>query len=184
LSLGVALFPAGGSLPPRLAPLRDLALDLLWTWCHRADALWERIDIGVWERTRKPWIILVDVAVRRFPVSRRMPTFSPILDQCVADWHAHPNRPSQSDATYGASALRGLAYFSMEFGLGDALPLCAGGLGLLAGDLMKITSDLGVYVAPVDGTARCQPAHLESLYPRWPEHDGRDRPHHQRAARA
>jgi hypothetical protein len=141
-------------------------------------------DTGVWERTRKPWIILVDVAARRFPVSRRMPTFSPILDQCVADWHAHPNRPSQSDATYGASALRGLAYFSMEFGLGDALPLCAGGLGVLAGDLMKITSDLGVYVAPVDGTARCQPAHLESLYPRWPEHDGRDRPHHQRAARA
>jgi glycogen phosphorylase len=53
-------------LPPRLAPLRDLALDLRWTWSHQADALWERIDAGVWERTRNPWTILSDVPAHRF----------------------------------------------------------------------------------------------------------------------
>ena len=36
------------------------------------------------------------------------------------------------------------AYFSMEFGIGEALPLYAGGLGVLAGDHLKAASDLGV----------------------------------------
>jgi starch phosphorylase len=40
--------------------------------------------------------------------------------------------------------LRGVAYFSMEFGLCEALPLYAGGLGMLAGDFLKTASDLGV----------------------------------------
>ena len=44
----------------------------------------------------------------------------------------------------GATALAGVAYFSMEFGLGGALPLYAGGLGVLAGDFLKTASDLGV----------------------------------------
>ena len=32
----------------------------------------------------------------------------------------------------------------MEFGLGESLPLYAGGLGILAGDYLKTASDLGV----------------------------------------
>jgi glycogen phosphorylase len=42
--------------------------------------------------------------------------------------------------------LRGerIAYFSMEFGLSEAVPLYAGGLGILAGDYLKTASDLGV----------------------------------------
>jgi hypothetical protein len=34
----------------------------------------------------------------------------------------------------------------VEFGLGEALPLCAGGLGILAGDFLKTASDLGLPV--------------------------------------
>ena len=44
---------------------------------------------------------------------------------------------------------RGVAYFSMEFGLGEALPLYAGGLGVLAGDFLKTASDLGIPVIGV-----------------------------------
>jgi hypothetical protein len=35
----------------------------------------------------------------------------------------------------------------MEFGLGEALPLYAGGLGILAGDFLKTASDLGLPAA-------------------------------------
>jgi glycogen phosphorylase len=136
-------------LPPRLVPLRDLALDLRWTWSHQADALWERIDAGVWERTRNPWTILSDIPARRFTDLATNADFLAHLDQCVADRHAYLTGPSWFAATYGSSALRGVAYFSMEFGLGDALPLYAGGLGVLAGDLMKTTSDLGIPVIGV-----------------------------------
>ena len=42
-----------------------------------------------------------------------------------------------------------VAYFSMEFGLHEALPLYAGGLGVLAGDYLKTASDLDVPVVGV-----------------------------------
>jgi glycogen phosphorylase len=39
-----------------------------------------------------------------------------------------------------------VAYFSLEFGLDERLPIYAGGLGVLAGDHLKSASDLGVPV--------------------------------------
>src|SRR3954462_1114960 len=36
------------------------------------------------------------------------------------------------------------AYFSMEFGIGEDLPVYSGGLGILAGDHLKAAGDLGV----------------------------------------
>ena len=43
-----------------------------------------------------------------------------------------------------ASPLRGVAYFSPEFGLAEALPQYSGGLGVLAGDHLKAASSLGI----------------------------------------
>jgi starch phosphorylase len=51
--------------------------------------------------------------------------------------------------TEGSSQLGGVAYFSMEFGLGSALPLYAGGLGVLAGDFLKAASDLDVPIVGI-----------------------------------
>lgn len=59
---------------------------------------------------------------------------------------ARLSAPGWFASTYGATKLKGGAYFSMEFGLGEALPLYAGGLGILAGDYLKTASDLGVPV--------------------------------------
>src|SRR5262249_13439939 len=42
------------------------------------------------------------------------------------------------------SRLTGIAYFSMEFGLSEALPIYSGGLGNVAGDQLKAATDLGV----------------------------------------
>ncbi|HUP76032.1 MAG TPA: alpha-glucan family phosphorylase [Acidimicrobiales bacterium] len=39
---------------------------------------------------------------------------------------------------------RSIAYFSPEFGISEALPQYSGGLGILAGDHLKASSDLGV----------------------------------------
>ena len=41
-----------------------------------------------------------------------------------------------------------IAYFSMEFGLSEALPIYSGGLGILAGDYLKTASDMAV---PITG---------------------------------
>ena len=138
--------PTWRELPPRLASLRELALDLRWTWSHQADALWERIDAELWRRTRNPWTIVADVAAARFQELAEDSQFLELFDRCEADRRAYLEGPNWFIASYGPSALGGVAYFSMEFGLGDALPLYAGGLGVLAGDLLKTASDLGVPV--------------------------------------
>jgi len=52
--------------------------------------------------------------------------------------NAHPHLP-----------LTGVAYFSMEFMLSEALPIYSGGLGNVAGDHLKAASDLGVPVIGV-----------------------------------
>jgi glycogen phosphorylase len=53
------------NLPPQLAALGALALDLRWTWSHEADALWQRIDAASWEQTRNPWAMLQDLSPAR-----------------------------------------------------------------------------------------------------------------------
>jgi starch phosphorylase len=42
-----------------------------------------------------------------------------------------------------------VAYFSMEFAVDDRLPIYAGGLGVLAGDHLKSSSDLGLPLVAV-----------------------------------
>ena len=42
-----------------------------------------------------------------------------------------------------------VAYFSMEFGIHERLPIYSGGLGVLAGDHLKAAAELGVPVAGV-----------------------------------
>ena len=59
------------------------------------------------------------------------------------------SEPSWYAQHYSAGELERVAYFSMEFGLGESLPLYAGGLGILAGDYLKTASDLGVPVVGV-----------------------------------
>ena len=47
-------------LPAGVAELKDLALDLRWTWSHHADALWNRVDGESWTiatRQRRDGII-------------------------------------------------------------------------------------------------------------------------------
>ena len=52
-------------------------------------------------------------------------------------------------ARHADSPLQKVAYFCMEYGLGEALPLYAGGLGILAGDYLKAASDLCVPLVAV-----------------------------------
>jgi starch phosphorylase len=48
-----------------------------------------------------------------------------------------------------ARAPLSIAYFSLEFGLSECLPIYSGGLGVLAGDHLKATSDLGLPLVAV-----------------------------------
>jgi hypothetical protein len=42
-----------------VALLRDLALDLRWSWNHATDHLWSTLEPGLWSRTHNPWVVLI-----------------------------------------------------------------------------------------------------------------------------
>jgi glycogen phosphorylase len=131
-------------LPPEISALRILALDLRWTWSHEADALWERVDARLWTRTRNPWSVLQSASAQRLQRLAADAAFRKQLAGFMAARQEYLERPGWFVANYGRAALTRVAYLSMEFGLGAALPLYAGGLGILAGDYLKTASDLDV----------------------------------------
>jgi starch phosphorylase len=136
-------------LPRGLEQLRDLALDMRWTWSHGADRLWAQLDPVAWERTANPWALLQDVSREQLERAAQDATFIRELKRVALLREEHLRERSWYGRTHGDAGLRHVAYFCMEFGLGEALPLYAGGLGILAGDYLKTASDLGLPVVGV-----------------------------------
>lgn len=136
-------------LPPGLEGLADLAFDLRWTWSHATDRLWEMLDPEVWERTGNPYFILQKVSQARLEEVARDASFTEELQQWLAQRQQYLQDPGWFGRERRASGLKGVAYFSMEFGLGEALPIYSGGLGILAGDYLKAASDLAVPVVGI-----------------------------------
>ena len=129
--------------------LSELALDLRWTWSHEADVFWQQVDPEAWRRTQNPWTILQEISAERLHVLSANRSFVAELERLIRARQDYLETPSWFASTHGTAALSGIAYFSMEFGLGEALPLYAGGLGILAGDFLKTASDLGLPVIGV-----------------------------------
>lgn len=136
-------------LPEDLEALTDLALDLRWTWSHAGDALWRALGPEVWELTSNPWLILQDVSRARLEACAADPVFREELRRASAARARDLEDPGWCGRACPGAAMPRVAYFSMEFGLGEALPLYAGGLGVLAGDYLKTASDLGLSLVGV-----------------------------------
>lgn len=136
-------------LPPELEGLTDLALDLRWTWSHAADQLWQGLSPTVWERTENPWLILLSLSDRRIAELANDQAFRAQLDEILAARDEYLNGSTWYKERFPDSPVGGMAYFSMEYGLGEALPLYSGGLGVLAGDHLKTASDLGLPLTAV-----------------------------------
>jgi len=129
--------------------LAELALDLRWSWNHGADEVWKQLDSTLWELTRNAWVVLQTVSQEKLRLLLADPAFRQKVDALVqAEKHAAES-PAWFQHTHPQSPLTCVAYFSMEFMLGEALPIYSGGLGNVAGDQLKAASDLGVPVVGV-----------------------------------
>jgi starch phosphorylase len=131
-------------LPVELEPYADFITDLRWTWSHAGDWLWKTIDKAVWDQTDNPYVVLQNLSQKRLTELANNPEFMQKLKELAEARHEYCSRDAWYQLTHADTSLRGVAYLSMEFGLGQALPLYAGGLGVLAGDHLKSSSDLGV----------------------------------------
>jgi starch phosphorylase len=140
-------------LPADMVPLvekiADLATDLRWTWSHAGDAVWKAMDPQLWEQSENPFVVLQNLSRERLEELNQSTQFKQHLDRLADARNSYCDRCGWFDDVHADANLKGIAYFSMEFGLGEALPLYAGGLGVLAGDYLKAASDLAVPITAV-----------------------------------
>jgi starch phosphorylase len=126
-----------------------LAMNLRWVWNHAADQVWEALAPDVWHQTHNPVLVIQNTPRSHLEeLGRNLEFVETVhkLDHSLADYLA---RPSWFQQTQSLERPLRIAYFSMEYGITEALPLYSGGLGVLAGDHLKTASDLGVPLTAV-----------------------------------
>jgi glucan phosphorylase len=144
--------PMYGLLPTEIEgfdSLAELALDMRWSWNHSTDEVWRRLDPELWEDTHNPWVVLQTVSRERIEQLLAEPAFRKKIEGMVQTRHREMEAPAWFQRNHPDTTLTCAAYFSMEFMLSEALPIYSGGLGNVAGDQLKATSDLGVPVVGV-----------------------------------
>jgi starch phosphorylase len=131
-------------LPPQLEGLRALAYNLYWAWHPRSRIIWSRIDRKAWNRHRNP----IPVLAGPIEWGRLLddPSFMAEVGEVLRDFERYlMNGADRWFARHHAEALPGpVAYFCAEYGLYESLGIYSGGLGVLAGDHMKTTSDMAL----------------------------------------
>ena len=129
--------------------LTELALDLRWSWSHCTDELWQQLEPELWELTQNPWVVLQTVSRDKLQRMLAEPTFRAEVEAQAQARRQSLDAPSWFHQAHPKSPLSCAAYFSMEFMLSEALPIYSGGLGNVAGDQLKSSSDLGVPIVGV-----------------------------------
>ena len=124
-------------------------MNLRWSWHPPTQDLFAEIDPGRWEVCRHdPVRLLGEVRGSRLDELAVDEGFTTRLDNLAAGLQRYLEEPrwyqQQESPMPGA-----IAYFSMEFGVSEVLPNYSGGLGVLAGDHLKESSDLGVPLVAV-----------------------------------
>ena len=133
-------------LPHRISRLRELALDLWWSWNGPARQVFRTLDYPLWRATaHNPVLMLRTIPQATLEQAAGLPQFLEVYDAAVEALEA----ARRAQNTWWIERFPDLehpsiAYFSAEFALHQSLPIYAGGLGVLAGDHCKEASDLGV----------------------------------------
>jgi starch phosphorylase len=125
--------------------LHILSKNLWWTWRPEAQYIFRELSPRWWERTsHNAAALMTDISVQELTArlgdadfSRRVVTVLNAFDEymnATKTWGTDPSRKLKGP----------VAYFSAEFGLHESVRIYSGGLGILAGDHTKSTSDLGI----------------------------------------
>ena len=129
--------------------LVELALDLRNCWNHATDPLWSKIEPELWALTHNPWVVLQTASRTKLKALEGDTEFLERVRELAEHQRQTLKGLTWFQQAHGESPLNCVAYFSMEFGLSEALPIYSGGLGNVAGDQLKAASDLGVPLVAV-----------------------------------
>jgi starch phosphorylase len=133
------------SLTDELVALQRVAYNLWWCWEPDAINLFRRLDAELWQSTRHNPVemlgILQQTTLESLKNDEGFMAHLRMVDEKLSDYLAEKTWFQKS---CNGSSRMNVAYFSMEFGLHESLPVYSGGLGILAGDHLKSASDLGL----------------------------------------
>lgn len=138
-------------LPKRIQRLGELAYNLWWVWNPDAQYLYSSIDKSLWDRLdHNPIAFLKKVERARLNAAINDRYYLDRYDGVLRAFDAYMAADDTwFQKTYPKKIDQKIAYFSFEFGLHESLPVYAGGLGILAADHLKESSDLGIPMVAV-----------------------------------
>ncbi|MFH1983925.1 MAG: alpha-glucan family phosphorylase [Pseudomonadota bacterium] len=131
-------------LPEALKFLETLSHNYWWSWKHPAVDLFRRIDRTLWKKAGgNPIVFLTMVPQQRLKRLAEDESFLAHLERVRAHFNERVReRNTASDPSFGPKDT--IAYLSMEFGIHETLPIYSGGLGILAGDHLKASSNMNL----------------------------------------
>lgn len=144
-------FDVSPQLPPKLEFLREVAYNLWWTWNPKAISLFRRLDPELWESTNhNPVMLLSKIPQEKLEAAEEDEGFISSLHELYHEYNKYFENQTTwfSSLSLTPSNLL-VAYFSAEYGITECLPLYSGGLGILAGDHLKSSSELGLPIIGV-----------------------------------
>jgi len=126
-------------LPDGLRPLARVAYNFRWSWTPDGDAVFGAIDADAWERRRSPVRLLSSSPTAVLERAAADAGLCARAADLAATIDADVGRPDSPLPLPGP-----VAFMCAEFGVHASLPVYSGGLGVLAGDIVKEASDLAL----------------------------------------
>ncbi len=131
------------NLPEALKPLEPISKNLWWVWNSIAKNLFRDLDPDLWRSTgENPVMLLQRLSSARLQEIIKDEDIMARIKQADKEFKEYMAVPMRDD-------IPSVAYFSMEYGLCNALKIYSGGLGVLAGDYIKEASDSRVPMTAV-----------------------------------
>jgi glycogen phosphorylase len=128
-------------IPAPLASLEEMAHNLWLSWNFEAITLFMRLDYDIWlQSNQNPAKMLGMVSQERYDAMAQDDSYLAALKAVEEKF----SRYKESEPWYKGEHRGVVAYFSMEYGMDVSLPTYSGGLGILSGDHMKASSDMGL----------------------------------------
>src|ERR1700733_11207902 len=123
------------ALPSGIARMSDLAYNVLWSWDHTVRSLFRRLDSVLWKNCGyTPVLMLGGVPKATLERAAADARFLAAYRRACERYSSYLERSGPGDD-------RLIAYFSMEYGMVECMPIYGGGLGVLSGDHLKAASD-------------------------------------------
>lgn len=131
------------TLPETLRPILSLAYNLRYSWNQNTLRLFQHVDLDLWEAVHhNPVELLSRLSQGRILELLDDEGFLSQMRKCAEDMEDYMAETGVYSFLLERPVDFSIAYFSMEYGITESLPVYSGGLGILAGDHLKSASDL------------------------------------------